>query len=259
MDLVPRELLIGWMLVFLRCGGLFAVFPMFSAQTVPVRLRTALGAFMALLLAPTLPMPSSIPANIWNLVGLMASEVGVGLLLGFVTRLVFFGLEVAGGIIGNEMGLSLPLSMDAAGGGQSTVPGAVLYYLGIVLWLGLDLHHWLLAAFQRTYELLPVGGVVLREAVLVEVLHRCTQLFGIALQIAAPILAVSFIISLIFSVLGRSVPQMNVFSESFAFRILAGLAVFGLTCQIMAQHIVNYLSRLPNDMLLIARLLARQP
>ncbi len=259
MDLVPRELLIGWLLVFLRSSGFFAVFPMFSAQTVPVRLRAALGLFMALLIAPTVPIPIELPSNTWSLVGLMAAETGVGLLLGFITRLIFFGLEVAGGIIGNEMGLSLPLSMDAAGGGQSGVPGAVLYYLGLILWLALDLHHWLLAAFQRSYELLPIGGAALREAVLVEILHRCTQLFGIALQIAAPILAVSFIISLVFSVLGRAVPQMNVFTESFAIRILAGLTVFGFTCQVMAQHIINYLNRLPGDMLLIARLLARQP
>jgi len=142
-------------------------------------------------------------------------------------------------------------------GGQTAVPAAVLYYLGIVLWLGLDLHHWLLAAFQRSYELLPVGGAALQEGVLVEVLNRCTQLFGIALQIAAPLIAVSFIISLVFSVLGRAVPQMNVFSESFAIKILAGLSVFGLTCHLMGQHIANYLSRVPQDVLLVARLLAR--
>jgi flagellar biosynthetic protein FliR len=128
--------------------------------------------------------------------------------------------------------------------------------MAIVLWLGLDLHHWLLAAFQRTYDLLPVGGARLHEAVLDQVLGRCAELFVIALQITAPVLAVSFIISLVFAVLGRAVPQMNVFSESFATRILAGLSVFGFTCQLMAQHIVNYLRRLPEDMLTLAKLLA---
>lgn len=259
MELLPHELLAAWMLVFLRCSGLFTVFPMFSARTVPARLRTAVALVMALLMASQVPGPARLPDSVWGLMGLMGLEVGVGLLLGFVTRLVFFGLEVAGGIIGNEMGLSLPMSMDAAGGGQSGAPGAVLYYFGIVLWLGLDLHHWLLAAFQRSYDVLPIGGAALNEGALIEVLERCTQLFGIALQIAAPILAVSFIISLTFSVLGRAVPQMNVFSESFAIRILAGLSVFGLTCQLMGQHIANYLGRVPEDLILVARLLARQP
>jgi flagellar biosynthetic protein FliR len=120
----------------------------------------------------------------------------------------------------------------------------------------LDLHHWLLLAFQRTYELLPIGAAKLQEAVLEQVLARSVALFGVALQITAPILAVSFIISLVFAVLGRAVPQMNVFSESFAIRILAGLSVFGLTCQVMAQHVVNYLNRLPEDIITVARLMA---
>jgi hypothetical protein len=48
---------------------------------------------------------------------------------------------------------------------------------------------------------------------------------------------------------------MNVFHESFTIRTLAGLSVFGLTLQLMSQHIINYLRRLPEDMLSVAQLL----
>ena len=82
-----------------------------------------------------------------------------------------------------------------------------------------------------------------------------SQIFLIALQLAAPLMAVSFIISLVFAVLGRAVPQMNVFSESFAVRPLVGLSVFGMTLELMSQHISNYLHRLPADMLRVSQLL----
>jgi flagellar biosynthesis protein FliR len=48
---------------------------------------------------------------------------------------------------------------------------------------------------------------------------------------------------------------MNVFAESFAVRPLVGLSVFGLTLDLMAQHIMNYLRRLPEDMLRVAQAL----
>jgi flagellar biosynthesis protein FliR len=48
---------------------------------------------------------------------------------------------------------------------------------------------------------------------------------------------------------------MNVFSESFGFRIAAGLIVFGFTLQIAAQYVHNYLDRLPDDLLAIAQML----
>jgi len=259
MNPIPTDWLISWLMVFLRASGLLAVFPLFSAPTVPRRLRVALGAGMALLLAPMLPAAEEVPSTTWALVGLMSGEVGVGLLLGFLCRLVFFAVEIAGGLIGMEIGLMLPSGMNPNTGEQSSAPAAVLYYLAIMLWLGLDLHHWVLAAFQRTYQLLPVGQARLSAGAVEMVVGQSVHLFGVALLITAPVLAVTFIISLVFAVLGRAVPQMNVFAESFALRILAGLSVMGLTCQLMAQHIINYLNRLPEDILVLARLLAPPP
>jgi flagellar biosynthetic protein FliR len=125
-----------------------------------------------------------------------------------------------------------------------------------MLFLNLDLHHWMLVAFQRTYALLPIGGVRLSEPLALEIVSRTGLIFLVAVQMAAPVMAVACLVNLVFSVLGRAVPQMNVFSESFGFRTLAGLAVFGLTLSLMSQHIINQLRHLPEDVLRIAQLLA---
>jgi flagellar biosynthesis protein FliR len=186
---------------------------------------------------------------------LMAMEVGIGLLFGFASRMIFFAIDIAGAIIGSEIGLQLPPSLNPVSGTQSMAPGMILYYLAAMLWLSLDLHHWLLVGFERTYSFLPVGGAHMSQALALDIIGRTSQIFLIALQLAAPIMAVSFIVSLVFSVLGRAVPQMNVFHESFAIRTLAGLSVFGLTLQLMSQHIINYLRQLPEDVLRVSQLL----
>jgi flagellar biosynthetic protein FliR len=77
----------------------------------------------------------------------------------------------------------------------------------------------------------------------------------VALQISAPLIAASFVITMVFSVMSRAVPQMNVFVEMFAFRVVGGLIVFGLTLQLSAQYVVNYLNRLPDDFLALAQLM----
>ncbi len=243
-----------WMMVFLRVSAMLAVFPVFSARNFPVQLRLALGALLALLVSATLPgVP--VPSDIFGTIGLMAMEIGFGLVLGFTSKMIFYALEMAGGIIGTEIGLSLPPSINPMSEGQVTAPGTILYYLAAMLWLSLDMHHWMLAGFQKTYAYLPIGGGHLSQALALDLLNRTGQTFLIALQLTAPILAVSFVISLVFAVLGRAVPQMNVFTESFVVRTLAGLTVFGLTIQLMAQHITNYLGHLPEDMLRVAQLL----
>ncbi|MGA2556518.1 MAG: flagellar biosynthetic protein FliR [Verrucomicrobiota bacterium] len=244
----------NWLLVFLRVSAMLAVFPVFSARNFPVQLRLALGALTALLVSATLPAPV-LAQDLWGLAGQMTMEIGIGLMLGFASRMIFFALEIAGAIVGIEIGLAMPSGVGPMSDVSMTPPAAILYYLAIMLWLTLDLHHWMLAGFQRTYSFLPVGGAHLSQAFLADIMARTSGLFVIALQLAAPLMAVSFIISLIFSVLGRAVPQMNVFSESFAVRPLVGLSVLGLTLQLMSEHIVNYLRRLPEDVLRVAQLL----
>jgi flagellar biosynthetic protein FliR len=247
--------LTNWLMVFLRVSSLLTVFPIFSAKNFPVQLRLALGALISALVSGTLPAWHPPTSDYFGLVLAMGQEIGVGLLFGFVGRMIFFALDMAGGLVATEIGLNLPPSLNPMSDTQTAAPGYVFFYLAAMLWLSLDLHHWMLAGFQKTYSLLPIGGAHLSGPLLEDVLGRTGWTFFIALQLCAPVLAVSFIISLVFSVLGRAVPQMNVFAESFTVRILVGLSVFGLTTQLMSQHIINYLRRLPEDMLRVAQLL----
>jgi len=243
------------MCVFVRAGALLSVFPLFSSRNFPIQVRLALGASLAFLVAPTLTPAPVAGLSLGAAITLIAGEVGIGLVLGFASRMVFYAIDFAGGIIATEIGLTFSPNMNPFSNVQQDSPGLVLYFLAAMLMLSLDLHHWLLVAFQRTYQFLPIGHAGLREALLEDILRRASGIFLLAVQLAAPIIAVSFLMSLIFSVLGRAVPQMNVFVESFSFRLLIGLGVFGLTLNLMAQHLLNYLRRLPDDLLRVAQLL----
>jgi flagellar biosynthetic protein FliR len=245
----------NWMLVFVRVSAMLAIFPVFSSQNFPVQLRLALGLLMAGLIGPTLPTVAVSGGDFWTLAGLIAMEIGIGLVFGFVARMIFFAIEIGGSIIATEIGLSMPSSINPLSDAQTVAPGLMLYYMAAMIWLTLDMHHWMIAAFQRSYAFLPIGGARLSELLLTDVVERSSEIFLIALQLAAPVMAVSFIMSLVFAVLGRAVPRMNVFSESFAIRILVGMGVFGMTMQLMAQHITNYLHRLPEDVLRVAQIM----
>ncbi len=244
-----------WLLVFLRASALMAIFPIFSGPNFPVQLRIALGALVAFLVAPMVPVAVLRQPDLWAVIGLMISEVGFGLLLGFVSRMVFYALELAGAYISTEIGLSMPGGLNPLSQTPTSEMGTLLQYLGAMLFLTLNIHHGLLVAFQRSYHFLPIGGGHLHESLLVDVIHRTSSLFVFAIQMAAPMMAVTFIIILVFAVLARAVPQMNVFSESFSIKLMAGMVVFGITCQLMAQHIANFMNRLPTDVLRVAQLL----
>ncbi|HTJ00965.1 MAG TPA: flagellar biosynthetic protein FliR [Dongiaceae bacterium] len=243
------------MLVFLRVGAFLFVLPFFSATNFPPTMRIALAALIGLLLGPLLPQFSVEHLTFTALLGVMFRETCIGLLLGFVGRMVFYATDLAGHIIATEMGLNLAAMLNPATNQQSPVPGTILFYLAAVVMLTLDLHHWMLMGFERTYTVLPMGVAHLNAALFENIVGHTSRIFTVGLQISAPAIAVSFVITLVFAVLSRAVPQMNVFAESFAFRVVGGLIVFGFTLQLTAQHVFNYLRRLPDDLLLVAQLL----
>jgi flagellar biosynthetic protein FliR len=245
----------NWLLVFVRVAALFTAFPFFSSLNVPVQVRIAFAAAVALLVSATLPPLPLSELSIWALVGLIFIEGCAGLLLGFACRMIFFAIELAGVIVATEMGLALPSTFNPLTSNMTTAPGLILYWLALMLLLSLDLHHWIIAGLQESYTLAPIGRAHASPALLDDILHRSGSIFFIGLQMTAPLVAVSFMITLLFALLSRAVPQMNVFSESFPVRVFAGLAVFGLTCHQMAQHISNHLHRLPRDLTTVAGLL----
>jgi len=245
----------NWFLVFARLGAFLLMLPFFSAVNFPAPLRVALAALAALLLSPALPPFHFAGLDLFSLVGLFAREISIGLLFGFFARLVFFAADIGGIIISNELGLSMGSIMDPTSRQPEQVPGLILFFLATITMLSLDLHHGLLLGFARSFDVLPLGGGHLSSSLFETLVARTSEIFVIALQIAAPVMAVSFVITLFFAVMSRAVPQMNVFSESFGIRIAGGLVVFGFTLQIAAQYIANHLRRLPEDLIGLARLL----
>jgi flagellar biosynthetic protein FliR len=245
----------NWMLVFMRLSAFLAVLPFFTMANFPVTMRVAIGALGALLIAPILPPFALNKLDFLSVLGVMMQEVCVGLLLGFICRMIFYAVDIAGSIISTEMGLNMAAIFDPMTQQSSQLAGTIFVFLSTMVLLALNLHHWMLLAFERTYVVLPVGDAHLNNALFETIVKQTSHVFMLALQISAPIIAVSFVITLVFSVLSRAVPQMNVFTEMFAFRIVGGLIVLGFTLQLTAQYVVNYLNRLPDDLLSVAQML----
>ena len=238
-----------WMMAFVRTGGLFAMLPVFSARGMPVLVRVALAAFLSWTVATTLHAPASIPADVVSLVLAAAHELIIGLLMGLGSRLVFFAVEMAGQLISTEMGLAMSTQLDPMSQSNPTSIGLAMYHLAALLFLLSGAHHYVLAAFLRSFELSPPGLLSL-NANAGEVFVRSTgNIFLVAVQIAAPIMAVNFIVTLTFAILGKAAPSMNVFAESFAARILVGLTLLGLTLGVTAQLVLTELRNAPELML----------
>src|SRR6185369_2698568 len=98
-------------------------------------------------LAPTLPAFPLGHLPFYSLIGVMIQEIAIGLLLGFMARMVFYAVDLAGNIIATEMGLQMATIFDPLSQATTQVPATILFYLASIVMLTLDLHHWMLVGF----------------------------------------------------------------------------------------------------------------
>ena len=112
-----------WRLVFVmtRIGAALLPAPFFGAAAVPMQLRVAISAAIAVLVCGWVPVQT--PAQLISLAGLLAvaGEVLVGLALGFVLQLSFAAPIIAAEQIGGAMGMSIATTSDPLSG-QITRP-----------------------------------------------------------------------------------------------------------------------------------------
>ena len=90
---------------FLRVLAVFTAAPVFSSRVFPVRARIALAFLIAYAVQASLPQQAVVGINDPQALGVVVQQVGVGLAIGFTVRLVFGAFELAGQVIGFQMGL----------------------------------------------------------------------------------------------------------------------------------------------------------
>ena len=240
-----------WLMVVLRSVGIVIQLPVVAGRTLPVTLQVGLCVGLASILAGIVPA-TAVPPELWRLVTAAALEVILGFALGFVVRLSFAAIEMAGRIITTEVGLSATPGLGVPEPSHEPV-AALLSTMAIVLFFLFGAHHTVLTAFARSFQLAPAGNAGFDSGASMAFVRDTSELIELGVRIAAPFLALNFLVNLAFSVLGRAVPKMNVFIVSFSARAVLGLSLFSTAGGLIARYLYVEFGDLPIRMLQLLR------
>lgn len=217
----------AYTVLLVRIAGLMSVFPILNSRSIPMTIKTALVTVLGLVLAPVVHLPELPDSAAVVVVGIIG-EFLIGLVIGLAVRLLFSGFEVAGELVGSQMGFSVVQLLDPSTHQQAPLIGQFQTLLASLTFLSLNAHLVIVRTIGMSYELVPPFGASLSHELAADVIHLSQNMLVVALKLSAPVFCTILIVNASMAMLGRAVSQMNVFVLSFPITIGAGLFVMGL-------------------------------
>jgi len=230
--------IVRFLIVLLRLSGIMILAPLFSSQSIPVPVRIAFAFVVSFVLAPSMPLNAVPPeVNLGNMAPLFLGEVMFGALLGFAAACVFAGLQFAGQVVSFQLGFSLINMIDPQSEVDSSVFSFFQNYIGLLLFLLINGHHWFLLAINESFAALPVGGFHLQAPMAEHLIRLSAELLVIGLRIAGPVIAVSVITDIVMGVLGRAAPQINIIIVGMPLKTLIGFGCLSFSLYFLPRYL----------------------
>lgn len=217
-------------LVFLRVGAIVMLIPGIGEAAVPPRIRLSFALLLTLLLTPvvaaTLP---ALPATVGDLGAQAIREVLIGLVIGGVLRIFLAALGVAGEVVSMQTTLSFAQTANPLQAQPGTTLATFLTLFGVVLIFSADLHHGFIGAVSGSYRLFPVGAAMPVNDAAALAVRVTGDAFSVGVQMAAPVIVFGLIFNVAAGLIGRAMPQFQVFFAATPLTVLLGLSVFALS------------------------------
>ncbi|MFZ3220215.1 MAG: flagellar biosynthetic protein FliR [Rhodoferax sp.] len=228
---------------FLRVLAVFTTAPVFSSRAIPLRARIALAFLIALATQASLPAMPVIGFNDPQALGAVVQQVGVGLAIGFAVRLVFSAVELAGEVVGFQMGLNFASFFDPTINAQSSAVARFFGQMTSLLFLAMNGHLMVLLAINRSFQSFPVDQNFLETMARMKLYRLGADVFASALWIALPMVGMLMFVNLALGIISRVAPQMNIFAVGFPVTLMVGLIGIATTLPMLDQPFMALMER----------------
>jgi flagellar biosynthesis protein FliR len=230
----------GAALVFARLGAILMLLPGIGETYVPPRIRLSLALLITLVVWPiAAPVLPALPESVGGMAGWVIREVATGLMIGAILRAFMTALATAGEVVSLQTTLSFAQSTNPMQAQPGSTISAFLTLLGVTLLFATNTHHLFLAGLAGSYELIaPIRPLITADFVELAV-RTLADSFMLGIQLAAPVIVFAIIFNLASGLVGRVMPQFQVFFATAPLSILLGLSIFTLSLGVVGTIFID--------------------
>lgn len=229
-------------LILLRMTAFIVSSAIFSSPSISVALKVLFSVVLTLTVFRTVATSDALVRlheleN--NLLMLCARELAIGLCLGFVTRLFFFGLSMAGELVSISLGLGQAQMFNPMMGSMGNAMEQFYVIVGSLVYLSLNGHHLLIQGLVQSFEVTPVALMQFHFESFAEMVLKAQSFFVVGVKIAAPVIICMIIIQVGIALISRAVPQINVLVTSASITSLVGFLVIFVSLPLLVMQMTG--------------------
>jgi flagellar biosynthetic protein FliR len=231
-----------FILILVRVSIFLFMFPVFSSPVVPSIAKIGLALLTTFILYPVIGVkPQQFPNSSLEFGVLVVGEFIVGMVLAYSVDIFFSAVQLAGQIVGFQMGFSMINVIDPQSGTDLSIISQIAYLVVILIFIMLNGHHVIIQALVESFHLVNMGELHLHENMEKQLISMITSLFALGIKMSAPAMAALFFTNAAFGICAKFVPQMNIMIVAFPVQITVGLITFGITLQVILIMTRNYM------------------
>ena len=253
--IITQDQIVIFFLIFARIIAVLLLTPGFSGKEIFSSGKIAIVFWLSLLLIFTIPLPLSLPGSPLLFFFSILVEVIIGALIGFTTQLLILGIEFGGSLMDTQAGLSVASLLDPSTGQTTSIFSRLLRLTAVLVFFLINGHHVVLGSLVQSFRAIPITSKLNIFQASRYIVTISVDIFVAAVQIAAPILLIVFLIDFGFGLLSRVAPQVNVFQLGFQVKPIVSLFVMLTFMPGMIELIYFFLEKSAGDLLRVLSLI----
>ncbi len=230
------------LLVFARVLCIFIFNPILSRRNVPTIAKIGISiliTYIVILVTQPEPIDSGTQPGIYLMMILRESLIGV--IIGFITDLFFFMIQVAGEVMDMQSGLGMAKVFDPETHVQMSIMGSFLSFMLYLYFFVTNAHMSLIKLFVVSFDIIPLGQGGFNPDLGYNLTVFFSVLFAMVMKLAMPIIAAELIMEFCMGVLMKSVPQIQLMVINIQMKVAFGFIMLFLTAVPVSDFIDSYL------------------
>lgn len=220
------ELVLPFSACLARVSGVVAMTPVPGWKASPRELRAFLSLALTIMLFPVWPVqPVQQAPNALQWMGLLVTEVMIGLLLGCTVSFLLESFGLAAQLFGLQAGFSYASTIDPNSEADSGVLQVALQLLGGMVFLSLGLDRTVLRSLAHSFDVIPPGTAISDHFQIQRLMVLGTEMWRVAFRLALPIAVLLLLLDLTLALLNRLQGHLQLLSLAFPVKLLATLVI----------------------------------